>query len=227
MSRDFLGRHVIAELHGCDPDLLDDAEFITNILLKAAHDTRVTVVDYVVRKFEPQGVSAVVIISESHITIHTWPELRYAALDFYTCGDEDPENAVRQIADSLRTKNLTIFKANRGNVKKIHRVLRHLEVMHDGSALQESVREEKYYYYEESDRDDEKYKILYEESKNYGRKNMSFNGEGKKQREKSNGAETKSNQKERKKGNDGEKGESQQNNRESDKAGTDQVQVLL
>jgi len=145
MRRNFLGRHVIAELHGCDADLLDDAEFITNILLKSARDTKVTVVDYVVRKFEPQGVSVVVIISESHITIHTWPELKYAALDFYTCGKEDPENAVREIAHALKTKNLIMVKANRGSIKKIKKVIQEINSSHDQI---DATTEEKYYYIE-------------------------------------------------------------------------------
>jgi len=145
MRRNFLGRHVIAELHGCDAHLLDDAEFIKNILLKSARDTKVTVVDYVVRKFEPQGVSVVVIISESHITIHTWPELKYAALDFYTCGKEDPENAVREIARALKTKNLIMVKANRGSIKKIKKVIQELNSSPDQI---DATTEEKYYYIE-------------------------------------------------------------------------------
>lgn len=119
MAKKFLGVHIIAELHGCDPALLDDEKFITDILLQAAKETKVTVVDCVSRKFEPQGISVVVIVSESHIAIHTWPELRYAALDFYTCGEEDPEEAVRRISEKLDTKDLILFRAERGNVRKI------------------------------------------------------------------------------------------------------------
>lgn len=119
MAKKFLGIHIIAELHGCDPALLDDEKYITDALLKAAKDVKVTVVDYVVRKFEPQGVSVVVIISESHITIHTWPELKYAALDFYTCGKEDPETAVMEIVKKLGAKDFIIFRAERGDMRKI------------------------------------------------------------------------------------------------------------
>ncbi len=122
-KKKFLGTHIIAELHGCDPDLLDDEKFITRLLLDASKKTQVTVVDYVTRKFEPQGVSVVVIISESHITIHTWPELSYAALDFYTCGEQDPEDAVREIAQSLKTQDLILFRAVRGNIRRIKSVL--------------------------------------------------------------------------------------------------------
>ncbi len=124
MAKKFLGIHVIAELHGCNPEILNNPELITQILLKAAKDAKVTVVDYITKKFEPQGVSAVVVISESHITIHTWPEIEYAALDFYTCGEEDPEKAVREIAKDLGTREMTIFKATRGNINKIKKILK-------------------------------------------------------------------------------------------------------
>lgn len=141
MAKKFLGIHIIAELHGCDPALLDDEKFITNILLQAAKETKVTVVDYVTRKFEPQGVSVVIIVSESHIAIHTWPELRYAALDFYTCGQEDPENAVREIAAKLETKDLTIFRAERGNIRKIRSVNSKVEKgIQDGSKRSEQIQ---------------------------------------------------------------------------------------
>jgi S-adenosylmethionine decarboxylase len=124
VERKFLGTHIIAELYGCDPVLLDDVEFITSTLIKSAEKTKVTVVDYATRKFEPQGVSAIIIISESHIAIHTWPELKYAALDFYTCGEEDPEPAVREIARKFKTKELVLFRADRGNISKIEKIMR-------------------------------------------------------------------------------------------------------
>jgi len=124
VERKFLGTHIIAELYGCDPALLDDVEFITSTLLESAEKTKVTVVDYISRKFEPQGVSVVVIISESHITIHTWPEFKYAALDFYTCGEEDPEPAVREIAQKFKTKELVLFRADRGNISKVRKLMK-------------------------------------------------------------------------------------------------------
>ncbi len=124
VEKKFLGTHIIAELYGCDPVLLDDVEFITSTLIKSAEKTGVTVVDYATRKFEPQGVSAIVIISESHIAIHTWPELKYAALDFYTCGEEDPEPAVREIARKFKTKELVLFRADRGNISKIEKLMK-------------------------------------------------------------------------------------------------------
>ncbi len=124
MEKKFLGTHIIAELYGCDPVLLDDVEFITSTLIKSAEKVRVTVLDYATRKFEPQGVSAIVIISESHIAIHTWPELKYAALDFYTCGEEDPEPAVREIARKFKTKELVLFRADRGNISKIEKIMK-------------------------------------------------------------------------------------------------------
>ncbi len=119
MEKKSLGIHIIAELYGCNPALLDDEKFITDTLVKSAKKTKVTVIDHISQKFEPQGVSAVIIISESHLAIHTWPEFSYAALDFYTCGQEDPEPAVREIAESLGARDITIFRTERGNIEKI------------------------------------------------------------------------------------------------------------
>lgn len=124
MERKSLGIHIIAELYGCNPALLDNEKFILDALIKAAKNTKVTIIDHISQKFEPQGVSAVVIISESHVAIHTWPEFSYAALDFYTCGQEDPEPAVREIAESFKAKDITIFRTERGNIEKIKLSLR-------------------------------------------------------------------------------------------------------
>ncbi|MCS7213278.1 MAG: adenosylmethionine decarboxylase [Candidatus Calescibacterium sp.] len=140
MAKKFLGIHIIAELHGCDPVLLDDEKYITDILLQAAKDTKVTVVDYVTRKFDPQGVSVVIIVSESHIAIHTWPELRYAALDFYTCGEEDPESAVREVAEKLGTKDFVLFRAERGNVRKIRNINSKIKEIGDADKRSEQIQ---------------------------------------------------------------------------------------
>lgn len=118
----FLGRHIIAELYGCDRKVLNDAQKMKRILLEAAQKSNSSIVDCVVKQFEPQGVSGVVIIAESHIAIHTWPEYGYAAVDVYTCGDDtNPEVAVQHIIDSVKAKNTFIFKMQRGflgNIKK-------------------------------------------------------------------------------------------------------------
>lgn len=90
------GTHVLAELNGCPEALLNDPETLKSSLVTAAKEAGATVVSAHFHHFSPHGVSGVIIISESHITIHTWPELGYAALDVFTCGHPDLPMAVTQ-----------------------------------------------------------------------------------------------------------------------------------
>ena len=95
-----LGRHVIVELVDCDRAVLDNLELIREHMLEAARKSGATVVRSVFHRYNPQGVSGVVVIAESHISVHTWPEYGYAAVDFFTCGDSvDPETVVKQAID--------------------------------------------------------------------------------------------------------------------------------
>ncbi|MGI6307785.1 MAG: adenosylmethionine decarboxylase [Dethiobacteria bacterium] len=81
-----LGRHVLAEFYGCSPDILNDTVRIEQIMVNAALEAGAEIREVVFHEFTPQGVSGVVVISESHLAIHTWPELGYAAVDVFTCG---------------------------------------------------------------------------------------------------------------------------------------------
>ena len=78
-----LGRHVLAELYGCRFEVLNDIDKVQDIMVNAALEAGAEVREMVFHKFSPQGVSGVVVISESHLAIHTWPELGYAAVDVF------------------------------------------------------------------------------------------------------------------------------------------------
>ncbi|MGI5876956.1 MAG: adenosylmethionine decarboxylase [Dethiobacteria bacterium] len=82
-----LGRHVLAEFHDCSSEILNDPTKIEEMMVKAAMEAGAEVLEVVFHQFAPQGVSGVVVISESHLAIHTWPEYRYAAVDVFTCGN--------------------------------------------------------------------------------------------------------------------------------------------
>lgn len=82
-----LGHHLILELYGCPAALLDDPRHVEDTLTRAVQASGATMIQPFFHQFAPQGVSGVIIISESHFTIHTWPEYGYAALDVFTCGD--------------------------------------------------------------------------------------------------------------------------------------------
>ena len=97
-----LGKHLLLELKGCDKEVLNDIGFLKGVLLAAAGEAGATVLGESFHQFKPQGVSGVVIIAESHICIHTWPEYGYAAVDIFTCGDSvQPRKAAESIAGKL------------------------------------------------------------------------------------------------------------------------------
>lgn len=83
-----LGKHHIIELEDCDPEMLKDSPVIEKILLDAAKQSGATIINYFFHQFSPHGVSGVIIIAESHISIHTWPDKGYAAIDVFTCSKD-------------------------------------------------------------------------------------------------------------------------------------------
>ena len=108
-----LGRQILAELYGCGSELLDDVAELESRMVQAALDSGATVINTSFHRFSPFGVSGVVVIQESHLSIHTWPEHGFAAVDVFTCGDElNPSVACGSIAKALQagrceTKELT------------------------------------------------------------------------------------------------------------------------
>ena len=110
-----LGRPIIAELYGCDKEVLNNRELIEKIMVESALKAGAEVREVAFHKFSPQGVSGVVVISESHLTIHTWPELGYAAVDVFTCGERvDPWQACNYITEMLKASHMTTTEVKRG-----------------------------------------------------------------------------------------------------------------
>jgi len=110
-----LGRHVLAEVYGCEFSILNDLDRIREILVSAALTAGAEVRETAFHRFSPQGVSGVVVISESHLAIHTWPELGYAALDVFTCGERvDPWVALDAIVKDFGSTNMTAQEMKRG-----------------------------------------------------------------------------------------------------------------
>ena len=110
-----LGRHIVCELSGCDPIRLSDVDGIHTMMIEAAKAARATVMESAFHRFEPQGVSGTVILAESHLSIHTWPEKGYAAMDFYTCGDHtDPWLACELAARALDARSVLTTEFKRG-----------------------------------------------------------------------------------------------------------------
>lgn len=82
------GRHLILDLYDCDAQLLDDYTGLQQLMETALQMSNATILRIIGEKFKPQGVTLLALLSESHASIHTWPELGYAAIDLYTCGDK-------------------------------------------------------------------------------------------------------------------------------------------
>ena len=100
-----LGRQVLIELHDCQQDQLDDVAIIEAHMISAANAAGATVINTTFHHFAPYGVSGVVVIQESHLSIHTWPERKFAAIDIFTCGPNvDPWRAVTYLKNAFRSQ---------------------------------------------------------------------------------------------------------------------------
>jgi S-adenosylmethionine decarboxylase len=114
---DYLGDHLLVELYECDSDKLNDLKKVERVLGEAVRISGATALKTSFHQFESQGVSGVIIIAESHFTIHTWPEYGYAALDIFTCGESiDSLKALDYIEKELDVKTLSVTEIKRGNI---------------------------------------------------------------------------------------------------------------
>lgn len=104
----------MVEYSGCTASALNDLKRIEQLMNQAVRAAGATVVASVFQPFEPHGVSGVVVIEESHISIHTWPEHGYAAVDFYTCGQADPEVANELLQAGLGATHTESMYVDRG-----------------------------------------------------------------------------------------------------------------
>jgi len=110
-----LGRHILAEYAQCDTRVLNDMQRVETIMNEAARQAGATIVESVFHQYNPFGLSGVVVIAESHMSIHTWPEYGYASVDFFTCGDRvDPWKACSYVKDMLGCTEMHTREIARG-----------------------------------------------------------------------------------------------------------------
>ncbi len=112
-TTDAVGKHCILELYDCDCARLDDEAFLRDTITTAAKRAGATLLNLITHRFEPQGVTGLALLAESHISIHTWPESGYAAVDVFTCGDHTmPERACQVLWEELAagSHKLTSFR---------------------------------------------------------------------------------------------------------------------
>ena len=115
-----LGIHLLLELRECNPKLLDDINYVREAMLGAAHGVGAHVVGESFHQFSPQGVTGILAIAESHISIHTWPEHGYAAADIFTCGTSfQPRKAAEILIQKLESKSQDITEVRRGLIAEV------------------------------------------------------------------------------------------------------------
>lgn len=110
-----LGKHTIVELYNCDAETINNVELVEDIMLEAVEISGATIVKPVFHKFSPHGVSGMVVVSESHFSIHTWPEYGYCAVDIFTCGDLiDNQKALDVLKRRFLCENISVVEMKRG-----------------------------------------------------------------------------------------------------------------
>jgi S-adenosylmethionine decarboxylase len=110
-----LGRHLLLELFDCDADAISSLEIVKTSMVEAARRVQATIVDVVFHEFNPFGISGVVVIAESHLAIHTWPEHRYAAVDVFSCGRVlQPEVAADYLVERFGAARASVVELQRG-----------------------------------------------------------------------------------------------------------------
>ena len=110
-----LGTHLLVELRDCDPEILKDLSRVKEAMVSAAKEAKATIIDVSFHEFNPFGISGMVVIAESHLSIHTWPEYGYAAVDIFTCGDViKPEVAAHYLIRKFESKTPSIVEMKRG-----------------------------------------------------------------------------------------------------------------
>lgn len=121
-----LGKHLLIELRDCNPEILKSLEKVKKIMISAAKKAKATIIESSFHEFNPFGISGVVVIAESHLSIHTWPEYCYAAADIFTCGDIiKPELAVSYLIQEFECKNPSIVEMKRGTLSHKNEKLPH------------------------------------------------------------------------------------------------------
>jgi S-adenosylmethionine decarboxylase len=113
-----LGRQVLVEYYHCNSTIINDVTEIETILLEATKRAKASIISHNFHKFSPHGVSGTIVIAESHIAIHTWPEYNYAAVDIFTCGETiDPWIIQEFLKEQFESKSISSMELKRGMFK--------------------------------------------------------------------------------------------------------------
>ena len=133
-NEDSLGKHMIAEFYNCCEDAIDNIEYVRDVMTESARIIGATIVAEKFHKFYPVGVSGVVIISESHLSVHAWKEFKYCAVDIFVCDSSlKLEDGLMYLKKMLKAQKVEYTLHSRGGVKRIEKEL-------EGLALEECAK---------------------------------------------------------------------------------------
>ncbi len=126
MKKRALGYNIVVDLFDCNPQKIDDREFVRSTMLEAAKVAKASIITDIFHSFNPQGLSGVVVIAESHIAIHSWPEFGCVAIDIFSCSEKlEHEKAIEYLKQAFEARKATVAKTERGlivnsmDVKKV------------------------------------------------------------------------------------------------------------
>ncbi|WP_139491820.1 adenosylmethionine decarboxylase [Brevibacillus dissolubilis] len=111
---DTTGRHIILDMWECNQELLKKKQVVEQIMVDAANESQADIREVIFHQFEPDGVSGIVVIAESHLSIHTFPEDGYASVDVYTCGDMDPHIGMEYLVKRFESRSQEVIEVVRG-----------------------------------------------------------------------------------------------------------------
>lgn len=123
-----LGFQTTIDFYGCNRDKINSKAFIEQVLVSAAKQMNLSVVKTTIHAFSPIGISGVVVIKESHLAIHTWPEHQYVALDFFTCNQSyELDNGIQWLKEMFEAHHTEVSSEKRGNIKLAHKYIKCLD----------------------------------------------------------------------------------------------------
>lgn len=113
MIKEF-GKHYLVEYVDCNPRKMEFVDDVRPLFLRAAEKSRATVIQSFFHQFEPRGVTGIIMIAESHFSVHTWPEDNYVSFDILTCGEMDPQAAIEELRAGFEAKRVDVRVVARG-----------------------------------------------------------------------------------------------------------------
>lgn len=138
-NREQIGHHLVIDLFGCNPEKMKIVDVVEAIMLKAAKAAKATIVGHKFHQFLPTGVSGAIVLAESHLAIHTWPEVDgYCAIDIFTCGKTDNFAALEVLRTEFEAKRFSLVEIGRGKIQDIEK--KEQRVKNSNAATSATVR---------------------------------------------------------------------------------------